>query len=90
MGRMTEHKKTQNKRSSLLVEDDLRYHDISTWIPDELHELETMEQGVNPYENRRVGKTLRVQIIEEERDSNNFAWVKAKWPSCSKGFKRIS
>ena len=62
--------------------------DKSTWNVEETSTIEPVENITNPYSKRKVGKTHRVQVAEEEEVSNQCEWMKNKCPLCNKGFKR--
>ena len=63
-------------------------HDVSTWVPDLELEESVLEQGENPYSQRKIGQTNRRQ--EEDERVVRIPWIGKKCPSCEHGFNRTS
>ena len=90
MGKTTEEKQSQAKTIPSIDYNEIAELDKLTWNVEETPTIEHVENITNPYSKRKVGKTLRVQVAEEEEVSNQCEWMKNKCPLCNKGFKRPS
>ena len=86
-GKSNEVKKTLNPRASLIFDNGAN-HDVSTWVPDLELEESVLEQGENPYSQRKIGQTKRRQ--EEDERVVRIPWLGKKCPSCDHGFNRTS